>query len=313
MADIQRWKVSEPRHIQPYIHLHCGLGEAPYYEETTQTLRFVDIVKEKLHTVNLERGPSSHTIIELDEAISTTAYIEGTEDELIVGAKKGYAYYKRNSRKLEYVKKVWDESDGQGKEERMRCNDGAVDRAGRYWVGTMNDPKVQAPTDEGVLFRLDPDLTLHRMIERVSIPNGMGWSADDKKMFFTDSPTGNIFVYDFNLESGSLSNRRVFFQYSDEDGGVPDGFAMDIEGNLWTAICGGGKVLKVSSEGKVVGVIEMPTRMISCPGFAGEDLFVTSAEEEEPEKYPDSVEYGGSLFRVNVGITGMPLHRYRRL
>lgn len=196
---------------------------------------------------------------------------------------------------------------------RMRCNDGAVDRKGRYWVGTMNDPKVQAPTDEGVLFRLDPDLTLHRMIEKVSIPNGIGWSAEDKKMFFTDSPSGNIFVYDFDLESGSLSNRRVFFHYSDDDGAVPDGFAMDIEGNFWIAICGGGKVLKVSSEGKVVGVIEMPTRMISCPGFAGEDLFVTSAEEEEPEKYPDSIEYGGSLFRVNVGITGMPLHRFRRL
>lgn len=194
----------------------------------------------------------------------------------------------------------------------MRCNDGAVDGAGRYWVGTMNDPKVQAPTDEGVLFRLDPDLTLHRMIEKATIPNGIGWSADDKKIFFIDSPTGNIFVYDFDLETGSISNRRVFFHYSDEDGGVPDGFAMDIEGNLWTAICGGGKVLKISAEGRVVGVIEMPTRMISCPGFAGEELFITSAEEEEPEKYPDSVEYGGSLFRVNVGITGMPLHRFRR-
>ncbi|CAL8576772.1 rRNA-processing protein cgr1 [Xanthoria parietina] len=307
MTDLQCWKVTEP-----YLHLHCGLGEAPYYEESSQTLRFVDIVKEKLHTVNIKQGPSSHQIIDLDDAISTTAHIEGTEDELIVGAKKGYAYYKRSSGKFEYIKKVWDESDGPGKEGRMRCNDGAVDRAGRYWVGTMNDPKVQAPTDEGVLFRLDPDLTLHRMIEKATIPNGIGWSADDTKMFFVDSPTGSIVVFNYDLGSGSISDRRVFFHYSDDDGGVPDGFAMDVEGNLWTAICGGGKVLKVSAEGKVVGVIEMPTRMISCPGFAGEDLFITSAEEEEPEKYPNSVEYGGSLFRVNVGITGMPLHRFRR-
>ncbi len=195
---------------------------------------------------------------------------------------------------------------------RMRCNDGAVDRAGRYWVGTMNDPKVEAPTDEGVLFRLDPDLTLHRMIEGVSIPNGIGWSADDARMFFIDSPTRNIYVFVFDLESGSLSNGEVFFHYGDDDEGVPDGFAMDVEGNLWTAICGGGKVLKISPEGKVVGVIEMPTRMISCPGFAGEELFITSAEEEKPDKYPDSVEYGGSLFRVNVGIIGMPSHRFKR-
>ncbi|KAL8995179.1 MAG: hypothetical protein Q9169_005038 [Polycauliona sp. 2 TL-2023] len=308
MAEMQRWKVTEP-----YIHLHCGLGEAPYYEESSKTLRFVDIVKEKLHTVDVEQGPSSHKIIDVEGAISTTAHIEGTDDELIVGAKKGYAYYNRKSNKLEYIKKVWNESDGPGKEERMRCNDGAVDSAGRYWVGTMNDPKVQAPTDEAVLFRLDPNLTLHRMIEQATIPNGMGWSADDKKMFFTDSPTGNIFVYDFGAQTGSISNRKVFFHYEDDVGGVPDGFAMDIEGNLWAAICGGGKVIKVSTEGKVVGVIEMPTRMVSCPGFAGDDLFVTSAEEEEPEKYPDSVRYGGSLFRVHVGVRGMPLHRFRRL
>ncbi|KAL8811142.1 MAG: hypothetical protein Q9200_002025 [Gallowayella weberi] len=307
MTDVQRWKVNEP-----YLHLHCGLGEAPYYEESSQTLRFVDIVKEKIHTVNLKQGPSSHKVIDVDGPISTTADIEGTEDELIVGAKLGYAIFKRSSGELEYVAKVWNESDGAGKEARMRCNDGAVDRKGRYWVGTMNDPKVQGPTSEGVVFRLDPDLTLHRMMEKVTIPNGMGWSGDDKKMFFIDSPTANIFVYDFDVDSGTISNRKVFFHYEDDEGGVPDGFAMDSKGNLWTAICGGGKVLKVSPEGKIVGEIEMPTRMISCPGFAGEELFVTSAEEEEPEKYPDSVKYGGSLFRVNVGITGMPLHRFKR-
>lgn len=194
----------------------------------------------------------------------------------------------------------------------MRCNDGAVDAAGRYWVGTMNDPKVKEPTNEGVLFRLDPDLSLHRMIENVTIPNGMGWSADNKKMFFTDTPTKNIFAFDFDLASGAISNRQVFFHHPDDEEGGPDGLAMDSQGNLWTAICGGWKVLKVSPEGKVVGEIVLSTRMISCPAFAGQDLFITSAEEEEPEKYPDSVKYGGSLFRVNVGVGGMPLHRFRR-
>ncbi|KAI4250152.1 MAG: hypothetical protein L6R40_000324 [Gallowayella cf. fulva] len=176
----------------------------------------------------------------------------------------------------------------------------------------MNDPKVTSPTNEGVLFRLNPDMTLHRMMEKVTIPNGLGWSGDDKKMFFVDSPTRNIFVYDFDLETGAISHRQVLFHYDGDDEGVPDGFAMDSEGCLWTAICGGGKVLKISAEGKVVGEITMPTRMVSCPGFAGEDLFVTSAEEEEPDKYPDSVKYGGSLFRVNVGVAGMPLHRFKR-
>lgn len=75
---------------------------------------------------------------------------------------------------------------------RMRFNDGVVDHEGRYWAGTMNDPKVKAPpTDEGVLFRLDPDMTLHRMIEKVSVPNGICFSPDEKYMYFIDSPTAN--------------------------------------------------------------------------------------------------------------------------
>lgn len=100
----------------------------------------------------------------------------------------------------------------------MRFNDGAVDSRGRYWAGAMNDPKVHEPTDEGVLFRLDPDLKLHRMIEKVTIPNGMGWSADDKRMFFTDTPTKNIFQFDYDAATGEISNRRVFFHCESEEG-----------------------------------------------------------------------------------------------
>ena len=79
------------------------------------------------------------------------------------------------------------------------------------------------------------------------------------------------------------------------------------------AICGGGKVLKVSPEAKVVGEISIPNaRMITCPAFVDEDLFITSAEEEDPGKYPDSAKFGGSLFKVDVGVIGLPVHNFRR-
>lgn len=193
-------------------------------------------------------------------------------------------------------------------------NDGAVDSHGRYWVGTMNDPKVEALSDEGVLFRLDaggPDMTLHRMIEKVTIPNGIGWSADDTTMYFTDSVTKNIFQYDYDAPTGNISNRSVFF-HLDDDAAVPDGFAMDAEGNLWIALCGGGKVLRVSPEGKIIGEIILPTRMITCPGFVEDVLFITSAEEEDPENFPESVELAGSLFKIAVGVAGLPSHRFKK-
>ena len=85
--------------------------------------------------------------------------------------------------------------------------------------------------------------------------------------------------------------------------------------SIWVgiAICGGGKVIKVSPEANVVGEISIPkARMISCPAFVDEDLFITSAEEEEPEKYPDSVKLGGSLFKVHCGVKGMPVHKFKR-
>lgn len=176
----------------------------------------------------------------------------------------------------------------------------------------MNDPKIQALSDEGVVFRLDagnPDITLHRMIENVTIPNGIGWSADDKT---TDSATNDIFQYDYDASTGNISNRRVFF-HLDDDIAVPGGFAMDVEGNLWVALCGGGKVLRVSPRGEIIGEIILPTRMTTCPGFVHENVFITSAEEEDPEKFPDSVKLAGSLFRVAVGVAGLPLHKFKKI
>ena len=191
----------------------------------------------------------------------------------------------------------------------MRFNDGFVDPEGRYWAGTMNDPQIQSPTNEGVLFRLDPDRSLHRMIENVSIPNGIAITRDHKSLYFIDSPTKNVSKFRYDRSSGNLSEREVFFHV--EDDGVPDGMAMDVEECLWIAIAGGGRILRVSPKGKLIGKIDLPTRMISCPAFAGKDLYITSAEEEDPVRFPESVKYGGSLFKVNVGVEGSPLNMFR--
>ena len=195
----------------------------------------------------------------------------------------------------------------------MRFNDGAVDSSGRFWAGAMNDFNVKEPTNEGILFRLDSDLKLHRVIEKVTIPNGIGWSVDNQTMYFVDSPTKRILQFKYNSVTGQLSNQRKFFHWQGE--GEPDGLAIDVEGCLWVAIFGGWKVVRLSSkgdEGEIIGEISLPTRLISCPAFVGDELFISSAEEEEPEKYPPSVKYGGNLFRLHVGISGLPVHKFKR-
>ncbi|KAI9877082.1 MAG: hypothetical protein M1830_004857 [Pleopsidium flavum] len=325
MTTIKKWTVKEP-----YLQLDGGLLEAPFHEKDSHQLRLVDIVKQKLHVIDLNKGPSSHKAYDLEVAVGVTADIDGSQDDIIVGAKHGFAVLNRKTGKHVYIKKLWDEKDGPGKEERcvfariqynpplswslkarrMRLNDGAVDSEGRFWAGAMNDPLVTEPTNEGVLFRLDPDLKLQRIIEKVTIPNGIGWNVNNDTMFFTDSPTKNIYKFDYDAATGGIVDRRVFFHLDEEDV-VPDGFAIDVEDHLWTAVFGGWKVLRVSPDGKVVGEISLPTRCISCPSFVGEELFIATAAEEAPEQYPESRKFAGSLFRVNVGVQGLPVNRFR--
>jgi sugar lactone lactonase YvrE len=232
----------------------------------------------------------------------------------VFGGKAGYGIFDKKTGKYETIKKFWTEEEiKDGKERRMRSNDGAVDAKGRYWVTTMNDPEEDGVevTDEGVIFRLDHDGTLHRMIEKVSIPNGISWSKDNKLMYFTDSPTKNIFVADFDLESGNFSNKRVFFTV-DEEGAVPDGHCQDEEGYFWVALYGGGKVVRVSPEGNKVAEVLLPTRCTTCPGIAGEDLFVTTADDEEaPKDHPTSAKFGGALFKHHIGVKGCKLNRFK--
>jgi sugar lactone lactonase YvrE len=280
----------------------------------------------KLYIVDLSKGPNSLRTIDTRISIGVTADIEGSDEVILAGAKDGITKFNVNSARHEYVAKFWNEDDGPDKAKeyvfeqkikslysctcRMRSNDGAADSEGRFWVGTMNDPFVKEPTDEGVLFRLDTDGTLHRMIEKgPAIPNGISWNEKNDTMFLTDSPENNILAFDFDAATGNISNKRVFF-HNQEDSHI-DGHVRDVEDCIWHACYAGSKIIRISPEGKVIGEISFPTRNITCPAFVGTELYVTSAAEEEPDKYPESAKFAGNLFRVDVGIKGRPRHKAR--
>jgi sugar lactone lactonase YvrE len=192
----------------------------------------------------------------------------------------------------------------------MRSNDGNVDTQGRFWVEAFDDPEIGEIKDEGTLFRLDHDGTLRTMHEKMTIPNGITWNANDNTMFLTDSPPQDVYAFDYDKTTGAISNKRVFF-HVDEPGAYPDGHAMDIEGNIWHACYGGSKVIRISPDGKVTGVIHLPTRNITCPCFVGTELFITSAKEAKPDEYPDSAKFAGNLFRIDVGIEGVKKYKVR--
>ncbi|KAK3117666.1 rRNA-processing protein cgr1 [Teratosphaeriaceae sp. CCFEE 6253] len=320
MPDIKRYKITEP-----YLDLNCGLGEAPFWEKDRGTLRFVDIVKQKLYFLDPQAGPSSLRKLDLDFNIGTTADIEGNDEEFIFGGKRGYGIMNRETGGSRWLVEMWSaeekKADGGGKpgvgktrQERMRSNDGAVDAGGRYWVGTMNDPPVVEGkiTNEGILFRLDPDLSLHRVKEAVTIPNGTSWTLDNRSMYFTESTSGTIQKYPYDPTTGAVDwDAGTTFFTCPYEGGVPDGHTQDEEGCFWIALFGTGKVVRVNTEGEIVAEIELPTRCVTCPGFVGTELFITSAEEQDPEKYAWSVKHQGGLFRVDVGVRGCPLNKFK--
>nr|POE72729.1 putative sugar lactone lactonase yvre [Quercus suber] len=301
MPEVKKYKINEP-----YLDISCGLGEAPFWESSRNSLRFVDIVNRKVHFINLAEGPSSHTQWDLEFSIGTTADIEGHSSEFVFGGKAGYGIANRETGDVRLIKQFWTDEErkpdgGETKEMRLRANDGAVDIQGRYFVGTMNDPAVVGDkvTDEGVLFRLDEDLSIHRV-------------SNIKTINFTDSPSGKIMQYTYNATTGEIdwTNCKPVFTCPIE-GGVPDGHCQDEEGYLWIACFGTGKVFRVAPEGQIVAEIECPTRCVTCPAFVGTELFITSAAEEEPEKYEWSKRYAGALFKIDVGVRGKPLNKFR--
>jgi hypothetical protein len=143
MADYKIWEVREP-----WLNIGCGLGEAPYYEAATNTLRFVDIKKRKLHTADLAEGPRSLKTLDLGMPVGVTADIEGVDSRkrILVGGKSGVYWLDRETGKLELLKRFYETEE---RDQRLRSNDGAVDPQGRFWIGTMNDFWVGEPQAEG--------------------------------------------------------------------------------------------------------------------------------------------------------------------
>ncbi|BBK39036.1 calcium-binding protein [Allostella sp. ATCC 35155] len=189
---------------------------------------------------------------------------------------------------------------------RLMLNDGKCDRRGRYWCGSVHSDFVGRQAE---LFRLDPDLTCRRMDGGFIVGNGIAFSPDDRRMYFSDTRSDTVWVYDLDIETGAISNRRVFFSTVDLGGRV-DGATVDRDGNYWCALIHGAAVACISPEGKLVRRIPVPAKQPTMCTFGGPDLdvlFVTSATKmlkpEERPRWPDA----GRLVRIDgLGARGLP-------
>ena len=146
----------------------------------------------------------------------------------------------------------------------------------------------------------------------VTIPNTISWSADGRTLYMTETTHNAIYAYDYagpGEAAAPLSNERVHYKHERE--GAPDGHRVDVEGHLWTAVYGGACVLRVAPDGRVVGEVRLPTRNVTCVEFVGTELFITTARMDDGAGSPEEVDLSGSLFRVDVGVEGVPPHEFK--
>lgn len=192
-----------------------------------------------------------------------------------------------------------------------RLNDGKVDRRGRFVFGSMDTTESDR---SGRLYRLDPDYTLSVLDEKLICSNGPCWSPDDSTFYFSDTWSGGIWAYDYDVETGAVSNRRGFASAETSSVGGYDGSTVDTEGYLWNVLVYDGKLVRFAPDGSVDRIIEMPVKKVTSVMFGGADLdtlYVTSMARPPLPRFPDDPVAAGSLFAVTgLGVNGVPEPRF---
>jgi sugar lactone lactonase YvrE len=189
-------------------------------------------------------------------------------------------------------------------------NDGKCDRRGRFWCGSR-DGALKDPA--GALYRLDPDFGCHRMDHGFIVSNGIAWSPDDRTMYFADTRAETVFAYDFDIDDGSISNRRVFFSTRDIEGRC-DGATVDAEGFYWCALVHGGAIARWDPKGRLDRLVPLPVRQPTMCTFGGRNLdvlYVTSAAALAPAEQRASQPHAGALFAIHgLGVKGLEEPRF---
>ncbi|MEX0279714.1 MAG: SMP-30/gluconolactonase/LRE family protein [Arenibacterium sp.] len=186
-----------------------------------------------------------------------------------------------------------------------RLNDGRTDRQGRLIVGGMNE--VSGKADSSVIC-VDTDLNVRTIIKGVSCANSTCFAPDGATMFFADTPDREIVAFDYDTDTGSVSNRRQHGSFKDEPG-LPDGSCVDAEGGVWNAEWEGRRVVRVAPDGTIDRVVEVPVWKPTCCAFGGPErdtLFITTSRLMSDETALKQEPESGGLFAVKPGVTGVP-------
>jgi sugar lactone lactonase YvrE len=282
------------------IDAHASVGEGPIWDADANVLWWVDIMASKLYAYD----PETDANREWDVGQHVGTVVQRASGGLMLALRDGFAAYDPGSGALEML--VDPEAHLSGN----RFNDGKCDPTGRFWAGSM---AYEDQSDQGSVYRMDTDHSVHRMIGDIGISNGIIWSLDARTMYYTDSLDFAIRAYDYDSATGGIDNERVIIDIP-KAMGFADGFTIDEEGMLWVAHYGAGRVRRWNPDtATVLAEIDLPAVGVTACAFGGpglDQLFITSASLRLSDAEKAQQPHAGGLFVAEVGVRGLAADKY---
>lgn len=285
--------------VELVLDARAELGEGPIWDAAAARLLWVDILQGRVH--RFDPITRQDEIRNVGRPVGTVA--PARDGSLVMATSRGFERLDWETGHVTTIAEV--EADLPGN----RMNDGACDPAGRFWAGTM-------PLDEkratGSLYRLDPDGRVSRMVGDISISNGIAWSPDARLMYYVDSPTHRIDVFDYDLATGAIANRRPLVRITPEDI-FPDGLVLDAEGFIWLALWNGGALHRYAPDGTLDRVVKLPASHPTKCAFGGaglDELYITSATKALTRAKKSPGPHDGGLLRIRPGVRGQAPNLY---
>ena len=289
-----------PATVRPDVAVHSRdlLGEAPVWLAAEARLLWIDISGRRIEWLDPE---TRHVdVLDVGDKIGSAAPSAG--GGLVAVLPHEFVHIDPASGRRTVLAPV--ETDLPGNQ----MNDGKCDSHGRFWAGSWTLDYTPGAT----LYRLNADRSVDRMLEPVTCSNGLGWSPDDRLMYYIDSSTYRVDVFDFDAASGDIGGRRPLVEIP-EAAGMPDGLTVDADGCVWVALWGGSALHRYDPSGRLDMVVELPTANVTCCTFGGadlRDLYITTAREDLDEAALGAQPEAGSLFVCRPGPAGVLPNAY---
>jgi sugar lactone lactonase YvrE len=280
------------------LDARAELGECPVWAADEQALYWVDIRAPALHRFD----PASGATRTWPMPSRIGSFALRASGGAVVTLVDGFYHFDFDTGALSYVAGPVDQPPG------TRFNDGKAAPDGRFFAGTMDEATLSRPV--GVLYRLDPDGSLHEVVDGLIASNGLAWTADGATMYHSDSKGQVIWAYDYT--DGAVDNRRVVARPTEEIG-RPDGAATDVDGYYWSAGISAGVLNRWAPDGHLDRSIPLPCSNPTMPCFGGPDLrtiYVTSLRHDLPPAVLAAKPLSGGIFAIEVEVPGVPVARF---